>query len=66
MPEFITMYERLRSLSLEEWASLLSQLCKNAETCAECPLDPARSDWDCPCCVEEEAWKMWLQREIPK
>lgn len=66
MTEFITVYEKLKSLTLDEWASLLSQLCKNAETCAECPLDPARSNWDCPCTEKESAWKEWLQREIPK
>ena len=62
MTEFITVYEKLKSLSLDEMARLLSGMCANAEDCTECPF----GDCDCPCSNHEKAWEEFLRREIPK
>lgn len=62
MTEFITVYEKIKSLSLDEMASLCSRICKNSETCEGCPFETI----DCPCSESESAWKEFLQREIRK
>ena len=62
MTEFITVYEKLKSLSLDEMATALSKMCKNAENCSLCPF----GEWDCPCSESEKAWKEFLQRETRK
>ena len=56
----ITVFERLKSLSLEEMASLLSRMCKNAETCDKCPFE-AVDDWDCPCSESIDDWIEFLK-----
>lgn len=62
MTEYITVFDRIKSLSLDEMAGLLSKMCKNAETCDNCPFE-AVDDWDCPCSESVEDWKDFLKGE---
>lgn len=66
MTEFITVFEKIKALSLDEMASLLGRMCKNAESCDECPFDPDKTNCDCPCSHHVSAWKEFLQRETRK
>lgn len=54
----MTKLEKIKSLSLDEMASLLSRMCKNAETCDNCPFEP-----DCPSSENVDDWKEFLQGE---
>ena len=60
MSTSITVFDRIKSLSLDEMAGLLSKMCKNAETCDNCPFE-AVDDWDCPCSESIEDWKEFLK-----
>lgn len=50
----------IRSLSDEELAEMFSGLCRNAESCDNCPLDGQCPGGSFDCC----AWGLWLKQPV--
>jgi hypothetical protein len=53
-----TNADRIRAMSDEELAKLFCGFCKNAETCAGCPMH----DGDCAESELTECWVVWLKQ----
>ncbi len=55
--EPITNYDRIKGMSKEQLAEVLSRFCSISENCDECPIE------NCPCCESKDAWLAWLNSE---
>lgn len=58
-------YDKIRSLSVEEMAALLSAACKKAEDCVDCPFNKPEFGL-CPTSIEKEHWVLWLNSDPSK
>ena len=58
LPKPPTNADRIRAMSDEELAKLFCGFCKNAETCAGCPM----YDGDCAESELTECWVVWLKQ----
>lgn len=55
-----TNADRIRSMTDEELAEMFSGLCRNAESCDNCPLDGQCPGGSFDCC----AWGLWLKQPM--
>ena len=54
----MTNYERIKGMSVEEMAVMLSKMCTIAEDCPHCPFYD-----DCPEGETDYIWEQWLEQE---
>lgn len=54
----MTNYERIKGMSVEEMAVVLSKMCKIAEDCQHCPFYE-----NCHESETDYAWEQWLESE---